>query len=127
MDGRNLFESRGTFAFRMRKSSAGPQSGVLISYSRRDRETAREVADALRASRIDYYLDEDDEELQIADEQEKHTIVVQRIEAGLAACTHLMGIITQNTKDSWWVPYEIGSAKGHDRSSDSAPLRPSAS
>jgi len=115
MNGRNLFESRGKYAFGARRAREGPAPGVFISHSHLDRDKAREVAEALRASRVDYYLDEEDEELQIADEGEKHAIVVQRIEAGLEACTHLLGIITENTKSSWWVPYEIGSATGHGR------------
>lgn len=53
--------------------------------------------------------------LQLADEEGDHLMVVQCIEKGLAACTHLLGIITENTRESWWVPYEIGSATGRAR------------
>ena len=115
MNGRNLFESRGKYAFGAKKVREGPEQGVFILHSHLDRDKAREIAGALRASRVDYYLDEEDEGPQIATEAEKHAIIVQRIEAGLEACTHLLGIITENTKSSWWVPYEIGSATGHGR------------
>ena len=94
--------------------------GVFVSHSRLDKEKAREVAHALQASKVDYYFDENDAELQLADEQGDHLKVVQCIENGLSVCTHLLGIITENTKDSWWVPYEIGSATG--RAQDCAHL-----
>ena len=112
MEGRNLFESRWLESFGSKSASAGPHLGVFISHSRLDKEKAREVADALRASRVDYYFDENDADLQLADEQGDHLKVVQCIENGLKGCSHLLGIITENTKDSWWVPYEIGSATG---------------
>lgn len=115
MNGRNLFESRGKFAFGTGKASTGPQPGVFISHSSLDRDKAREIADALRVSRVDYYFDEEDDELQLADKGQEHVKVVGRIEAGLAACTHLLGLITKNTRESWWVPYEIGGASGRGR------------
>jgi hypothetical protein len=112
MDGRNLFKSRWMESFGSKSASAGPHLGVFISHSRLDKEKAREVADALEASQVDYYFDENDAELQLADEHGDHLKVVQCIENGLSVCSHLLGIITENTKDSWWVPYEIGSATG---------------
>lgn len=71
--------------------------------------------DLLEARSVDYYFDREDVDLQLADEQHDHLKVVHCIENGLAACTHLLGIITEHTKDSWWVPYEIGSATGRQR------------
>lgn len=112
MDGRNLFKSRWMESFSSKSASVGPRLGVFISHSRLDKEKAREVADALKASSVDYYFDENDDELQLADEQGDHLKVVECIEKGLIACTHLLGIVTENTKNSWWVPYEIGSATG---------------
>ena len=92
-----------------------PQPGVFISHSRLDKKKARAIARALKESKVDYYFDEDDEELQVADEQNNHLKVVGCIENGIEMCSHLLGIITENTKDSWWVPYEIGSANGRER------------
>lgn len=120
MEGRNLFKSRWVESFGSKSTSAGPYLGVFISHSRHDKEKAREVADALRASKVDYYFDENDADLQLADEQGDHLKVVRCIENGQKACSHLLGIITENTRDSWWVPYEIGSATG--RAQDCAHL-----
>lgn len=116
MNGRNLYESHANIVFRSRKASPDPHPGVFISHSRLDKDKAREIAKALGASKVDYYFDEDDEEPQLADEEKDHLTVVRSIEAGLTACTHLLGIITENTKGSWWVPYEIGSATGRRQS-----------
>jgi len=30
---------------------------------------------------------------------------------GLTNCTHLLALISPKTKDSWWVPFEVGSAR----------------
>jgi hypothetical protein len=69
----------------------------------------------LEASKADYYFDENDEELQLADEQNDHLKVVRCIENGIKVCAHLLGIITENPKESSWMPYEIGSASGRGR------------
>lgn len=50
--------------------------------------------------------------LQLADEQGDHLRVVQCIEKGLGACTHLLGIVTENTKNSCGCLMKIGSATG---------------
>jgi hypothetical protein len=115
MDGRNLFESRAIRRLTAKIAAGYPRSGVFISHSRLDKEKARAIARALKESKVDYYFDENDEELQIADEQNNHLKVVGCIENGIEICSHLLGVITENTKDSWWVPYEIGSANGRGR------------
>ena len=115
MDGGNLFESRATKTLDAKLAAPHPRPGVFISHSRLDKEKERVFDRASEASNIDYYFDENDEELQIADEQNNHLKVVGCIENGIEMCSHLLGIITENTKDSWWVPYEIGSANGRGR------------
>lgn len=96
-----------------RRSSAVALDGVFISYSRRDKDNARKVVKMVEDLGINVYFDENDEALQLADEQKDHEKVVECIENGISHSTALLGIITENTKDSWWVPYEIGSATGH--------------
>ena len=115
MDGRNLFESRVVKTLGAKFEGPHPRPGVFISHSRVDKEKARGVARALQASNVDYYFDENDEEPQVADERDDHLKVVQCIENGIKICSHLLGIVTENTKESWWVPYEIGSANGRGR------------
>jgi TIR domain len=108
--GRNLFESRG-----VKTASSKPEIAVFISHSRLDKCEARKVASYLIKCGIDVYFDEKDAALQLADANDDHLNVVRCIEDGLSNCTHLLGIITENTKKSWWVPYEIGGATGRQR------------
>jgi hypothetical protein len=115
MDGRNLFESRAITRLTAKLVRTQPRPGVFISHSRRDKKKARAVARALKASNVDYYFDENDEELQLADEKDDHLKVVRCIEHGIEVCSHLLGIITEDTKGSWWVHYEIGRATGRTR------------
>ena len=97
MDGRNLFESFATETFGGKLARGGPRTGVFISHSRLDKDKARAIARTLKASKVDYYFDENDEELQLADEQNDHLKVVRCIENGIEVCSHLLGIITENT------------------------------
>lgn len=115
MDGRNLFESRAMKILGAKSAGTLPRTGVFISHSRLDKDKARAVARALKASQVDYYFDENDEDLQRADEQDDDLKVVRCIENGIEVCSHLLGIITENTQESWWAPYEIGSANGRGR------------
>jgi hypothetical protein len=98
-----------------KRASANASDCVFISYSRRDKDGARIVAAMIKDLGIDIYFDENDKALQLADEMGNHEKVVECIENGIAHSTVLLGIITENTKDSWWVPYEIGSANGRGK------------
>lgn len=89
------------------------QASVFISHSRKDKAAARLVANAILAMSIHVYFDEQDECLR---QNESGPVgVVRCIDNGLTASSHLLGIITKSTKDSWWVPYEIGGASGQKK------------
>ena len=85
--------------------------GVFISYNRRDFAVAQKVALHFEFLGIPYYFDRNDRDLQTAGEVDDDPGIVKCIEKGLDACDHLLGIITNQTKGSWWVPYEIGYAR----------------
>jgi len=114
MKGVNKF-NRSQFYENWKRASASAGDCVFISYSRLDKDYARTVGAMIRDLGIDIYFDENDDVLQLADEQNNHEKVVACIEDGIARSTTLLGIITENTKQSWWVPYEIGSANGHSK------------
>ncbi len=40
-----------------------------------------------------------------------HGAIVESIEKGLDVSTHLLGVISERTAGSWWVPFEIGYAR----------------
>jgi TIR domain len=113
--GRNLFEIDRRVSFAREQPRANPSLAVFISHSRLDHDKACSLADYFTQCRVDYYLDENDEDLQDAQTQRDHESVVSCIKRGLERCTHLVGILTENTKNSWWVPYEIGIASGRNQ------------
>lgn len=81
---------------------------VFISHRSADDEIANYVYQRLRYKHnIECYLDDIDDTLKFKSEQELTQWLVNKINE----CTNLLAIMTQNTKGSWWVPYEIGVAK----------------
>ncbi|MHA0048670.1 toll/interleukin-1 receptor domain-containing protein [Deinococcus sp. PEB2-67] len=95
--------------------SADPYDGkracVFISYKGADIDMARAAAKALKAQEIDIWFDEHDPLLTIANQAGNHAEVVRRIEEGIANSTHILVMISESTKESWWVSFEIGSAR----------------
>ncbi|MBB5366491.1 TIR domain-containing protein [Deinococcus humi] len=84
---------------------------VFISYKGADIDMARAAARALQDHEIDVWLDENDPLLTIASRTGNHAEVVSRIEEGISNSTHILVMISESTKESWWVSFEIGSAR----------------
>jgi hypothetical protein len=82
---------------------------VFISHRTADDAIAKEVYQRLRFEHnIVCYLDDIDQELERARHTERITeLLVKR----LRCCTNLLAIVSQNTRGSWWVPFEIGVAR----------------
>lgn len=77
---------------------------VFISYERHDEPSATAAYAALRAAKITAYLDLLDPNLK------KGENATSAILSGVEKCTHLLTIVSQTTKSSWWVPFEVGAA-----------------
>lgn len=77
---------------------------VFISYRRMDRVLAYEIARNFDLNNIEYYLDIVDEESLNTDD------ITTVITDNIKKCTHLLAIVSANTRGSWWVPFEIGEA-----------------
>ena len=60
---------------------------------------------------MDIYLDLNDEGLQQATREQNVFKIVSHIEKALTTSTNILVLVTEKTKESWWVPYEIGYAK----------------
>lgn len=82
---------------------------VFISYRHSDRQKAFEVANILKLNNISYYLDV------IDDESRGTSDITEVITKNIEKCTHLLAIISPNTRGSWWVPFEIGEATALNR------------
>ncbi len=84
-------------------------SKVFISHQKRDSEQATNVADYLKYYGIGYYLDIYDKiKGSSGFPIENYLIDVMN------SCTHFLTILSNNTEDSWWVPFEIGVATDKD-------------
>ena len=116
MTGRNRFpRGRSVDAILKRRKTAHAEKGtcVFISHRSVDKHIARQLTSILAELGIDYYFDEEDLGLQLAQRVGDHQAIVYCIEDGLANSTHLVGIITPKTRGSWWVPFEIGASRAH--------------
>jgi hypothetical protein len=77
---------------------------VFISYRHTDREQAMIINNRLVRANIKTYLDVLDTESQQTDDI---TAVITR---NITECTHLLAVVSRETAQSWWVPFEIGEA-----------------
>ena len=115
--GVNVYEEmRGVFGFaneaeklENRSRFGGPC--IFLSHKSEDKEGVRAIADYIMAAGIDIYLDADDSELQKADREGDDAKVTLFIERGIRCSTDVMALVSERTKGSWWVPYELGFGK----------------
>ena len=113
MPGRNWFGRSAPQMFADAKRLLGLPSRpcVFISYRhhRLDRRLAKEAAVLLTDMGADIFFDEQDACLQGAVDD---AVVALCIEAGLERSTALLGIVTEHTFSSPWIPYETGGERG---------------
>ena len=84
---------------------------VFISHKKEDEEAAKAIGNYLTENvGVSIYLDTEDCVLQEAVSTENDRKIVESIQKGLSCSTHLLCLISDKTKLSWWVPYEIGYA-----------------
>lgn len=83
---------------------------VFISHKQIDAAQAKAIADRLRIShQIESYLDVIDPIIGKTGEA-----LAEYVRAQLGNCTQLLAVVSPATKDSWWVPWEIGVATEKD-------------
>lgn len=84
---------------------------IFISHKKEDQHIAIELGNFLTEKmNVDIYLDIFDMELQEAVSVENDAKIVSSINDGIKLSDVLLCIVSDNTKLSWWVPYEIGVA-----------------
>jgi len=109
MAGVNRYKESRTTSY---KSLSRSVCCVFISHRKSDVEVAKAVGRFLTdVVNVDIYLDENDRPLLAAVASGDDQKIVEYIEKGIASSTHLLGIISESTRGSWWVPYEIGAAR----------------
>lgn len=77
---------------------------VFISYRHSDREEAAQINNKLRYAGINTYMDVLDPESQTTEN------ITEVITKNIARSSHLIAVISKQTAQSWWVPFEIGEA-----------------
>lgn len=77
---------------------------VFISYRHSDINIAININKRLREAQIETYLDLLDAESQTTDD------ITSVITRNIARSTHLIAVVSSQTAQSWWVPFEIGEA-----------------
>ena len=76
---------------------------VFISHKNTDSAVAEEVAQRVRINGLETYLDTIDDVL-VKDGPDLADLLLAR----MGECQQLIAVVSSQTKDSWWVPWEIG-------------------
>lgn len=90
------------------------RSKICFFISHKDEDTDAAIALGKHITEdfgFNIYLDVYDNELQEADKNNDPEGVVNAIHKGIQYASHLLCIVTEKSKDSWWIPYEIGFAQ----------------
>jgi len=100
-----------------------PKPCVFLSHKSEDKGAVIDVAKYLSDAGVNYYLDVNDPNLQLAVNNNDHKKITDFIELGINNSTHVLSIISDKTKSSWWVPFEIGYGKRGDKNLALLPLK----
>lgn len=82
---------------------------IFISYKLQDSATANLIAKELKEIKVDYYLDVLDNSI-----TENGKELTNHIRANLNKCTDIIVVMSNITKFSQWVPFEVGMAAQKD-------------
>lgn len=109
--GRNYFDL--SESERRLFSSSPSHPCVFISHKKEDADFARNLSDYVMERGINVYFDENDPIL--AKEHKSPDEVVNAIKVGLEKSTHMIIVLSKNTLESNWVPWEVGFASAKDK------------
>lgn len=76
---------------------------IFISHKQEDAFTARQIADEIRTIHVDYYLDLLDSSVTQSGRE-----LTNHIRNNLNNCTDIIVVMSEVTKYSQWVPFEVG-------------------
>jgi|LSQX01.1.fsa_nt_gb hypothetical protein len=82
---------------------------VFISHKREDSYAATRIYTILKSLNVDAYLDLLDGDLSLDGQA-----LTQHIKKRLNECTDLLVVMSNKTRLSWWVPFEVGMAAQED-------------
>lgn len=81
----------------------------FISHKQEDEAIALKVQEELKRNEADVYLDVLDDKISGGGR-----VLTNHIRKRLGECTDIIVILSEKTKASWWVPFEIGMAAEKD-------------
>ena len=81
---------------------------IFIYYQQKDKSSAVKVAEYLQGIGLDIYFNQYDAELCIQHQAKKPRKVTELICKGINNSSHMLVIVSPNTINSSWVPFEIG-------------------
>lgn len=81
---------------------------IFLSHISLDKNMVRAIGNYIIKAGIDIYLDENDMELQTATQLGDDRSITKFIQKGIEESTHILCLLSDNTIESWWVPYEVG-------------------
>jgi hypothetical protein len=82
---------------------------VFLSHKQEDADLAKACSLRLQLNRVPVYLDVLDETIGDAEDITAHFL------GKIRQCSHLIAVVTNKTKGSWWVPFEIGAASSLEK------------
>ena len=91
---------------RFEKKASTTVSDVFLSHSSLDKDALPQVIGFLEAHGAKVYVDKDDKELPQKTSAETGVKLKERI----AQCPKFIVLVTANSKDSLWIPWELGVA-----------------
>ncbi|WP_257140728.1 toll/interleukin-1 receptor domain-containing protein [Bacillus wiedmannii] len=89
---------------------------MFLSHVTENKQVAIAIGEYIKNAGLDIYLDIYDSELQRAVSSGDDKAITQCIENGINASTDILCIVSETTKRSWWVPFEIGYGKRAEKS-----------
>jgi hypothetical protein len=98
-------------ASELTKQAAADEPCIFLSHIRGDKERVKEFGEYIKNAGINIYLDVEDKELQAAVDASDDAKITHFIEVGIRRSSDLMIFLSDSTRKSWWVPYEIGFGK----------------
>jgi hypothetical protein len=91
---------------------------LFISYQQKDRASCITLADYIKNAGVDIFFDVYDQTLSEPEINNNPKQLVALLNQALNRCTHLLCVVSEHTKRSWWVPFEIGIAWDNKIGSD---------
>ncbi|WP_445395893.1 toll/interleukin-1 receptor domain-containing protein [Zobellella sp. An-6] len=116
-----MFES---YSFNKSASRGVDRPCIFLSHISVDKTSAIEIGNyIMNYADIDIYLDIYDEGLQQAAGAQDAKKITEFIESGITKSTHTMCLVSKDTVNSWWVPFELGYAKKSGKELSSLKLK----